>query len=103
MGKTEKKEIRTCEEYVVDRILEMDSKVAEMGQALMMSRQVFEKQDRILETVKHTIKKYVDFRTDKDGDHLISFSCVFEKFNKDDFDFLEHFLNDEKEEEEDDF
>lgn len=74
-------EIKTCEEYVITRVLELDSEVIELKQQIAEMKDKVEQYEANLEFIKDSLN--IRFFLDSDGDRTISSSGFYEsKYSK---------------------
>lgn len=87
-----------CEEYVVNRVKELEAEVKTL-------RAVIDQQDALLEKANefaNAIQRNATFRKRDEGLSVISFDNVFEKYSPADFDIIVSFLDFGKDAEEED-
>lgn len=78
-----------CEEYVVNRVKELEAEVKTL-------RAVIEQQDALLEKANEiaiTLQKHTTFRKRDEGLSVISFDNIFEKYDTDAFNIIVSFLD----------
>lgn len=81
--------IKTCEEYVVKRITDVEGKLGESYNLINEQLKEIEKLNKVLES----IFKRLHLKTTKDEDRYIEFDTVWEDYDKDMYDSLLGFLN----------
>ena len=81
--------IKTCEEYVVKHITDIEGKLEEAYNLINEQSEEIEKLDEILKL----IHKRLHFKTTTNEDRYIEFDTVWEDYDKDIYDNLLGFLN----------
>ena len=80
--------IKTCEEYVVKHITDVEGKLEEAYNLINKRSEEIEKMDKVLKT----IFKRLHLKTTTSGDRYIEFDTVWEDYDKDMYDDLLGFL-----------
>lgn len=80
----ERGNVMNCEEYVVDKLMNLETKVA----SLESERDANKRSFYALSDLLHAIMRLASIQTTGSGERYINFQSVWESYDKDTFDYL---------------
>ena len=81
-------EIKTCEQYVLDRLKKAETDVESLEHILNIRDSVISALNEELTTLKDFVAKAIQIKSDTDGNKFISFESYWEKYDKAEYDFF---------------
>ena len=94
-------EVKTCEEYVLDRLERAENDVEALQVDVMYKDEKIEELEEELTELKSFIRNHTSVRELDDGTRYINFESVWEKFEEDEFVYIENICNEDTENTED--